>query len=542
MSATCQSRLILSPLQQPRQSDERGEMVMSNESISLDKVALVVHPSDNVAVAKTKIVAGTLVECHGKQILVCEDIPAGHRFALFDLPAGTPIKQYGQPFATSLGIKVGERVTCQRISNELPKRAVTPASKNEPPNYLPKEQVPTWKGYKRRDGRFGARNYVAVVPTSMCASTEAIQIAMKAEFFLWSKEEFPNVSGVIALPHDKGCGCPSGTPVEMTMKVLARYIEHPNVAAALVVELGCEKTNLDAFSKFIEPTMDKKPVKTISIQDCGGTQATIRKGLEIVGEFLELANKFQRETVSGSELVLGVKCGGSDAFSGITANPALGYAADFLVRCYGTVIMTEIPEIYGAEHLLAERAKDEEVARKIFEAVGWFRKYVGVFGHDLDENPSPGNIEGGLVNIAIKSLGAIAKGGTSRIEGVIGYADLPQGKGLYLMQGPGYDQESTPGLVAAGAQIVAFTTGRGTTIGNAIAPVIKISSNTQTFQRMKGDIDINAGTILDGSETIEQVGERIFAELMEVASGKPCKAELNGHREFQIWAVEEVSL
>jgi altronate hydrolase len=508
----------------------------------LERVALVVHPDDNVAVAKTQIAAGTVVVWRGREIEVREDVSPGHRFALVDLPPQAPIKQYGQPFATSLGIRVGELIKRERISNELTQRAVIPASKNAPPEYFPDEQIPTWQGYKRHDGKFGTRNYIVVAPTSMCSSTEALQIALRAEMFLWSQEEFPNVSGVVALPHNKGCGCPSGTPVEMTLKVLARYIDHPNVAAAIVVELGCEKTNLDAFSKYIEPLSEKKPVKTLSIQECGGSQATVRKGLDIVGEFLEFANQFQREPVPASELILGVKCGGSDAFSGITANPALGYAADLLIRCRGTVIMTEVPEIYGAEHLLAERAKDEEVARQIFEAVDWFRNYVGVFGHDLDENPSPGNIEGGLVNIAIKSLGAIAKAGTTRVEGVIGYADLPPGKGLYLMQGPGYDQESTPGLVAAGAQIVGFTTGRGTTIGNAIAPVIKIASNTPTYERMRNDLDINAGLILDGEATIEEVGRLIFEELLKVASGKPCKAELNGHREFQIWAVEGVSL
>ena len=510
--------------------------------IDLERVALVVHPDDNVAVAKTQIAAGTVVVWRGQEIEVREDVAPGHRFALTDLPPQTPIKQYGQPFATSLGIRVGELIRRERISDELPQRVLIPASKNAPPEYFPDEQIPTWQGYKRNDGKFGTRNYIVVAPTSMCSSTEAMQIAMKAETLLWSPEDFPNVSGIVALPHNKGCGCPLGTPVEMTLKMLARYIEHPNVAAAVVIELGCEKANLEAFSKYIKPLSEKKPVKTLSVQECGGTQATVRKGLDIVGEFLELANQFQREPAPASELVLGVKCGGSDGFSGITANPALGYAADLLVRCRGTVIMTEIPEIYGAEHLLAERAKDEEVARQIFEAVDWFRKYVGVFGRDLDENPSPGNIEGGLVNIAVKSLGAIAKAGTTRVEGVIGYADFPPGKGLYLMQGPGYDQESTPGLVAAGAQVVGFTTGRGTTIGNAIAPVIKIASNTPTYERMRNDLDINAGLILDGEATIEEVGRLIFEELLKVASGKTCKAELNGHREFQIWTVEGVSL
>lgn len=511
-------------------------------SVPLAQVALVVHPNDNVAVAKTHIAAGTVVIWNGRSVEVHEAVPPGHRFALVNLPEGMPIKQYGQPFATSRGIHIGERITRERISNELPPRSVIPASKNALPDYFPDEQIPTWQGYRRKDRKVGTRNYVLVVPTSMCASTEAFQIAMRAELLLWSPEQYPNVSGVSALPHDKGCGCPDGTPVEMLMKVLSRYIEHPNVAAALVIQLGCEKTNFTAFGKYMEPLVDKKPVRFIGIQECGGTQATIKRGLEIIGEFLGQANQHQREPASASELILGVKCGGSDGFSGITANPALGYAADLLVRYRGSVILTEIPEIYGAEHLLAERARDEKVAQQILDAVEWFRKYVGVFGHDLDENPSLGNIEGGLINIAIKSLGAIAKGGTTRVEGVIGYADPPTGKGLYLMQGPGYDQESTPGLVAAGAQIVGFTTGRGTTIGNAIAPVVKISSNSDTYRRMESDIDINAGTILDGEETIEQVGERIFQELLKVASGKPCKAELNGHREFQVWAVEGVSL
>lgn len=510
--------------------------------VPLEKIALVVHPDDNVAIAKTQITAGTVVIWKGREIEVRESIAPGHRFALSDLPPQTPLKQYGQPFATSLGIRAGELIKRERISDELPRQTVVPASKNAPPDYFPEDQIPTWRGYRRKNGKFGTRNYVLVAPTSMCSSTEAVLIATKAEASLWSPEEFPNVDGVVALPHNKGCGCPSGTPVEMTLKVIARYIEHPNVAAALVIELGCEKANLEAFSKYIEPLSDEKPVRNLSIQKCGGTKKAVEKGLEIVSEFLELANNCSREPVAASELILGVKCGGSDAFSGITANPALGHAADLLVRCKGTIIMTEVPEIFGAEHLLAERAKDEEVARQIFEAVEWFRRYVGRFGYDLDENPSPGNIEGGLVNIAIKSLGAIAKVGMTRIEGVIEYADPPPGRGVYLMQGPGYDQESTPGLVAAGAQIIGFTTGRGTTIGNAIVPVVKIASNTMTYQRMENDLDINAGSILDGEATIEEVGEQIFNELLEIASGKPCKAELNGHREFQIWTVEGVSL
>ena len=233
--------------------------MMTATTVPLEQVALVVHPDDNVAVAKTRIAANTTVTWNGQTILVRDDIPPGHRFALTDLPAGTPVKQYGQPFGTSLGITVGERITRERISNALPPRSVMPASKNAPPDYLPEAQVPTWHGFRRKDGNAGTRNYVLVVPTSMCASTEAFQIAMRAELLLWSPDEYPNVNGVSALPHNKGCGCPDGTPVEMLMKVLARYIEHPNVAAALVIQLGCEKTNFTAFAKYMEPLVDKKP-------------------------------------------------------------------------------------------------------------------------------------------------------------------------------------------------------------------------------------------------------------------------------------------
>ncbi|MCS7223534.1 MAG: altronate dehydratase family protein [Armatimonadetes bacterium] len=512
------------------------------EVLPLDQVAVVVDRSDNVAVAKKFLAAGLILSLNGRPIVLKKSVPAGHRFALRAIPAGAFVRQYGQPFAISRGIEEGELVSRENIEGQIPGRQASLASQNEPPSYFPEFCQPVWQGYRRADGQVGTRNFILIAPTSMCASTEAFQISVQAELLLYDPEKYPNVSGVTAIPHTRGCGCPDGTPVEMVLKILSRYIEHPNVYGALVLELGCEKTNLNALHRFLGGLHDKKPIKTLSIQGCGGTKATIKKGLDVVGEWLEDANRCLRQSVGANELILGVKCGGSDGFSGITANPALGYAADLLIRHRGTVLFTEVPEIYGAEHLLAARAKDPEVGQKVLEAVQWFRAYVGTFGHDLDENPSAGNIAGGLVNIALKSLGAIAKAGTSRLEGVIGYGDLPPGKGLYLMQGPGYDQESTPGLVASGAQIVAFTTGRGTTIGNAIAPVLKIASNTETFRRMENDLDINAGGILDGEETIEQVGERIFQAILNVASGQWTKAEINGHREFGLWTVEGVSL
>jgi len=279
------------------------------------------------------------------------------------------------------------------------------------------------------------------------------------------------------------------------------------------------------------------------IQETGGTQAVIDRGLRDVTAMLPEVNQARRTPISMSELILGVKCGGSDGFSGLSANPALGRAADLLVRAGGTVVITEVPEFCGAEHILAQRSKDRATGEAVYQMVDWYKEYASKFGTVLNENPSPGNVAGGLLNITIKSLGAIAKAGTTRVEGVTGYGEVPSGKGLWLMQGPGYDQESTPGLVAAGAQIVVFTTGRGTTIGNAIAPVVKLASNTPVYERMSRDLDLSAGGVIDGTETIDQVGERVLDHARRVASGEiAAKAEETKHREFGVWAEQSVSL
>jgi altronate hydrolase len=311
------------------------------------------------------------------------------------------------------------------------------------------------------------------------------------------------------------------------------------------MDLGCEKTNLAKVEKYLlgrDLSFDK-PVARIGIQDVGGTQAAIEIGLKEVQEMLPLVNEAKREEFPVSELVLGVKCGSSDGFSGISANPSLGRAADTLVRSGGTVLITEIPEFCGAEHIVANRAKDAETGRAIYRMIDWYKDYASKFGGVLNNNPSPGNIAGGLLNITIKSLGAMSKAGTTRVESVTEYAETPKTRGLVLMQGPGYDQESTPGLVAAGATVVVFTTGNGTTIGNAIAPVIKLASNNRVFERMNRDIDISAGNVIEGTETIDEVGERLFEHIRRVASGELlAKAEEHKHREFQFWAEQTVTL
>src|SRR5215471_3642838 len=509
--------------------------------------AIVVNPKDNVAVVKKETAAGLeLLLGDGRKVRLTVGIPAGHRFATREIPRGDFVLQYGQPIGTSLGVRAGDWLTHENMSDDVP--VVRELSRNlhtAPPHYFPKEKRARFKGFTRWDGRVGTRNFVLIIPTSMCASHEAQQISIISEFTLYSRERYPNVDGIVAIPHNKGCGCQDGSTIEVMLRTLANYADHPNVGGVVLIYLGCEKTNLSVVENYLldRDQLSHKPLARIGIQDVGGTQAAINEGLKQVERMLPVVDLATREEVSISELVLGVKCGGSDGFSGISANPALGHAADLLVRSGGTVLITEVPEFCGAEHILANRAKDAETGRAVYRLVDWYKDYAAKFGAVLNQNPSPGNAAGGLLNITIKSLGAIAKAGTTRVEGVVEYAAAPTNRGLNLMQGPGYDQESTPGLVAAGATIVVFTTGRGTTIGNAIAPVIKLASNTPVFERMSRDLDLSAGGVIDGTETIDEVGERIFDHVRRVSSGEiAARAEEHKHREFQFWGEEGISL
>lgn len=513
----------------------------------IGEYAIIVDLRDNVAVVKKETFPNLAVELpDGRTVLIKSIVPPGHRFATCPIAAGEFVRQYNQPIGTSLGIGEGEWITHDNMTNDVPVVRDLPEDLHTPaPDYLPVSERRTFMGFRRPDGRVGTRNFVLIVPTSMCSSHEAQQISMMAEFLYYKREKYPNVDGVVAIPHNKGCGCQDGSNLEIMLRTLANYADHPNVGAVILIDLGCEKTNLAKVEKYLlnrELSFDK-PVTKIGIQELGGTQAAIERGLKDVEWMLPEINLSSREEVSVSELVLGVKCGSSDGFSGLSANPALGRAADTLVRSGGTVLITEIPEFCGAEHILANRAKDAATGRAIYEMIDWYKDYASKFGGVLNNNPSPGNIAGGLLNITIKSLGALAKSGTTRVEGVTEYAAAPKNRGLNLMQGPGYDQESTPALVAAGATVVVFTTGNGTTIGNAIAPVIKLASNNRVFERMNRDIDISAGNVIAGTETIEEVGERVFEHIIKTASGEvPAKAEENKHREFQFWAEQTVTL
>jgi altronate hydrolase len=521
--------------------------IYTEKAVPISDYAIIVNPEDNVAVVKNETSEGLVVLLPNQNsVILKQAVPPGHRFATRDIPAGDFVCQYGQPIGTSLGIETGDWITHENMSNDVPVVRDLPENLHTPaPEYFPKEQIETFMGFRRADGRVGTRNFILIVPTSMCASHEALQISMMSEFLHYKREKYPNVDGVVAIPHNKGCGCQDGSNLEIMLRTLANYADHPNVGGVILMDLGCEKTNLAKVEKYLlkrELSFDK-PVAKIGIQEIGGTQAAIEKGLKIVQEMLPQVNENVREEFPVSELILGVKCGSSDGFSGISANPSLGRAADSVVRSGGTVLITEVPEFCGAEHILANRAKDADTGRAIYRMIDWYKDYASKFGGVLNNNPSPGNIAGGLLNITIKSLGAMAKAGTTRVEGVVEYAETPTNRGLNLMQGPGYDQESTPALVAGGATVVVFTTGNGTTIGNAIAPVIKLSSNNRIFEHMNRDIDISAGNVIEGTETIDEVGERLFAHIRRVASGEIlARAEENKHREFQFWAEQTVSL
>jgi altronate hydrolase len=517
------------------------------ETAPISEYAIVVDPRDNLAVVKVETQPGLELALDDARIIrITSVVPPGHRFATREIPPGEFVRQYGQPIGTSLGIKEGEYITHDNMTDEVPVVRDLPEDLyTPPPDYIPESERATFMGFRRPDGRVGTRNLILIIPTSMCASHEAQQISMMAEFTLYKRERFPNVDGVVAIPHNKGCGCQDGSNLDVMLRTLSNYADHPNVGGVILMDLGCEKTNLAFVEKYLL-RRDKnfnKPVAKIGIQEIGGTESAIKRGLEEVERMLPEVNRAVREEVPVSELILGVKCGGSDGFSGISANPSLGRASDLLVRSGGTVLITEIPEFCGAEHILANRSKDAETGRAVYRLIDWYKEYASKFGAVLNQNPSPGNIAGGLLNITIKSLGAMSKAGTTRVEGVVEYAETPKRRGLHLMQGPGYDQESTPGLVASGATVVVFTTGRGTTIGNAIVPVIKLASNTPVFERMSRDLDLSAGGVIDGTETIDEVGARVFEHVRRVASGEvQAKAEIHKHREFQFWAEQTVSL
>jgi altronate hydrolase len=390
-------------------------------------------------------------------------------------------------------------------------------------------------GIVRPVGRVATRNYIGILSTVNCSATVAhgIADAFKDE----ALAQFPNVDGVVALTHGSGCGMDvQGESMQVLRRTLGGYARHANFAGVLIVGLGCEANQINALLG-AESLQEGPLLRTFSIQDTGGTGKAIARGVAMVGEMLPHANAVMRQAVPASHLILGLQCGGSDGYSGITANPALGAAVDLLVRHGGTAILSETPEIYGAEHLLTRRAVSREVGEKLIERIKWWEDYTARNRGEMNNNPSPGNKAGGLTTILEKSLGAVAKGGTTNLIAVYEYAEPVAAKGFVYMDTPGYDPVSATGQVAGGANMICFTTGRGSAYGCAPAPSLKLATNTALWERQQEDIDINCGEIIDGTATVEQMGERFFRMILDTASGKKSKSEIHGYgqNEFVPW-------
>lgn len=503
--------------------------------------ALRLHMTDNVVVAKSEIPAGWDLPHEGTLLNVKDKIPFGHKVATEIIGNGDAARKYGQiiGFATR-DIAVGEHVHEHNIAFAEFSRDYEFGAEASPTKYVPEQERAGFQGIVRPDGRVATRNYLAVITSVNCSATVARYIC--DHFRGPALERWPNVDGVIALTHGSGCGTAShGDGWDYLRRCIAGYACHPNIAGTLLLGLGCEINQVDAMVNDLG-LVPGEMLHTMTIQDMGGTNATVRKGIEYIEAMLPAANDVKRETVPANHIILGMECGGSDAFSGVTANPALGAAADLLVQNGGTAILGETPEIYGAEHLLIRRAESEAVGRKLLERISWWEDYTKKNGAVVDNNPSPGNKEGGLTTILEKSLGAAAKGGTSNLVEVYRYAESVQAKGFVFMDTPGYDPVSVTGMVAGGANVVCFTTGRGSVFGCKPAPSLKLATNSEMFNRMHEDMDINCGRIVDGEADVESVGREIFELILNTASGAPSKSEAFGFgdEEFVPWQVGAV--
>jgi altronate hydrolase len=492
------------------------------------------HSSDNVAIARVALAAGQLVRTGGVETQARQPIPAGHKIALREIAAGERVIRYGCRIGkASTAIHPGDHVHAQNLAFEEASREFElPTQETAIPS--PPRNVPSFLGYPRFDGRAGTRNYIAVAAASNCAAHTVELIARAFE----QGGLPPGVDGVVAFPHGDGCGQAMGPDTRQLQRVISGVLNHPNVAAGVLVGLGCEVNRIDEYFPGADRRTDR--LVGLTLQSSGGTAATVEAGVREVRRLAEAASAERRIPVPASKIVLGLNCGGSDSFSGITANPALGFCSDLLAAAGAASVLAETTEIFGAEQLLLSRARNAQVAQKLVDYVLGYKKYLAQFGGNVDDNPSPGNKEGGLTNILEKSLGAVAKSGTSPMNGVYDYAERISEPGFGFMNTPGYDPVSLTGLAAGGANLIAFTTGRGSAIGFPTVPVLKISSNSATFARMRDNMDINAGLIADGTVTVEEVGREIFERLLSVASGERTSSERLGHHEFAPWRIGPV--
>jgi altronate hydrolase len=503
---------------------------------------LQLDPGDNVAVSLGDLGAGQSITVPGQApVTAAAEVPRGHKIAIRPIEAGSPVIKYGQAIGHAVtAVAAGDHVHTHNLGMaEIEREYEFATARTTPPP--PPGDRPTFLGYRRANGQAGTRNYIGVLTSVNCSATAARLIA--DQFRGTALDDHPGVDGVMALTHGSGCGLVDGSEgAGVLLRTLRGYAAHPNFAGLLILGLGCEMMELDLITADLQLSSDLL-VERMTIQESGGVRATIAEGVRRIKQMLPAIGSRERTPIDARELILGLNCGGSDGYSGITANPALGVASDLLVGLGGTSVLAETPEIFGAEHLLTRRAVSPEVGKKLLDRIDWWRGYVAAVGGTLDNNPSPGNKRGGLTTILEKSLGAVAKGGQAELSAVYEYAERIDRPGFGFMDTPGYDPVSVTGLVAGGANIVCFTTGRGSVFGCKPAPSIKIGTNSELAASMPEDIDINAGTIVDGTQTVTEVGQAIFDRILTVASGTPTASEeLDiGQDEFVPWQLGAVT-
>jgi altronate hydrolase len=504
-------------------------------------LAIRIHPSDNVVIARSQLLSGTRLPNEG--VTVSGLVPPGHKVATAAISAGEPVRRYGQIIGVATqAIAPGQHVHTHNLAFSAFEREHEPGASATPTTFVP--EPATFDGIVRDDGRVATRNYIGVLTSVNCSATAARAIAdqFRRDIRPEALAAYPNVDGIVALTHGMGCATASdGEELQVLRRTLGGYARHANFAAVLIVGLGCETNQIQGLVAQ-EGLAEGALLRTFSIQDTGGTAKTVARGVELIREMLPAANRVERQPVPASHLVVGLQCGGSDGYSGISANPALGAAVDRLVRHGGTAILSETPEIYGGEHLLTRRAVNPMVAAKLLDRIAWWERYTARNGMQMDNNPSAGNKAGGLTTILEKSLGAIAKSGTTNLVDVVEFAERVAAHGFVYMDTPGYDPVSATGQVAGGANLICFTTGRGSAYGCAPSPSLKFSTNTALWRKQQEDIDLDCGTIVDGLETVDQVGERIFRLMLDTASGRATKSELHGYgqNEFVPWQLGAV--
>jgi altronate hydrolase len=509
---------------------EVAEKTMGSRTIRM-------HRDDNVVVARTDVGLGERIE--DENVSTRDQVSAGYKIATRLISAGDEIRKYNVVIGFAANdIKPGSLVHSHNVEFRDFDRDYAFARDYQPVDMLPQAQRATFQGIVRANGQVATRNYIGILSTVNCSATVVRRIA---DWFTPERlAEYPNVDGVVAFSHGLGCGMEmTGEPMSLLRRTMAGYARHPNLAAALIVGLGCERNQLAGLLKE-EELLEGPRLHAFVMQDTGGTRKTIEAGINAVKELLPDANRVSRQTVPASHLSVGLQCGGSDGFSSITANPALGTAVDLLVRHGGTAILSETPEIYGVEHTLTRRAVSREVGEKLVERVRWWKDEYAV-GRDVQINGkvSPGNSAGGLANIFEKSLGSSMKGGTGPLMEVYRYAEPVTTSGFVFMDTPGYDPVSVTGQIAGGANLVAFTTGRGSMFGAKPVPSLKLATNTAMFSRLEEDMDINCGQVLDGTRSMAEMGQEILDVMLRTASGEPSKSELLGlgDNEFVPWAI-----